>query len=52
MPGHKPNRSKVKYRERWNSRHPEGRKVYSIRRKLKKDPANKSLQKKLDNLIK
>ena len=33
--GHKANYSKVKYRERWNNRHPEGRKVYSLRRRIK-----------------
>ena len=31
---HKANEAKVKYRERWNRRHPEGRKVYSLRRRI------------------
>ena len=32
--GHKSNEAKVKYRERWNHRHPEGRKIYSLRRRI------------------
>lgn len=34
--GHKSNWSKVRYRELWNRRHPEGRKVFSLRRKIKR----------------
>lgn len=32
--GHKPNEAKVKYRERWNRRHLEGRKIHSLQRRI------------------
>jgi len=33
--GHKANWAKTRYREKWNNRHQEGRKIYSLKKKVK-----------------
>lgn len=49
--GKKPHLAKKKYRERWNNRHLEGRKIYALRKKIKMFKAQVSLmERKLEKL--
>lgn len=53
MAGHQPNKSKVEQRKRFNAMHKEGRKLFSVNKKIKRVSSKiDSLQLELDQLKK